>query len=161
MSSLDVMFEKFGHSKAIFSAKKSSDGEIQFELKEAYDPSTVDLDKTDPVVKLLISNYHESFDRHDGCFKKGDSIRSTTNDMRISLRSALVNASPLKNPQQSKLYKWFVEYVYRIDEEVLIALYRYVAQNSTDQFRFYDGSNNPHAKNLVAIVEKLRDKYER
>jgi hypothetical protein len=90
-------------------------------------------------------------------------VDAAAQDIHNNLRNFLVNASPLKNPQQSKLYKWFVD---RSTMETLawregmIALYRYLHQHVDSRFRFDGGSDNQHAKNYIIILEKMKEKYE-
>lgn len=160
---LRKMQEEFGNTKAVFRGTKNSSGDLDFISEHIYDPKTVNLDHQDPVVKLMISNYREGFDKNSTKYVKSENtINSTISDMFADLRRALHSASPHKNPQQSKLYKWFansstIETLSRY--EGIIALYKYVYVN-TDALRQFSGTNNVHAKNLIAIIEKMKEKYE-
>jgi hypothetical protein len=158
------MQEKFGTSRPVFlGVKNPHSGEIEFSCSDPYDPVSVDLDKTDPVVTLMINNYSEQFDPQDKVYTKLDRREGVLRDMHVNLKSALINALPLKNPQQSKLYKWYgshFEHMVNV-QDGFIALYRYVASHTDSKFRFNEDSENPHAKNLVAIIEKMKEKYER
>jgi len=158
------MWNKFGSTKPVFKGTLSSDlVDISFEPIESYDPRSVDLNADDPVAQLMIDKYHEAFDIHKKCFVVSNNmIDAVASTMESQLKKAFINASPLRNPQQSKLYKWFSCSTMNTSakREGLIALYRYVRNNTDKNFRFDNGSDNPHAQNLVAIVEKMRDKYE-
>lgn len=153
---------KFGRSKPVFTGKLDSSGYgVEFTCAESYDPQTADLDHSDPVVQLMVEGYSERFDKQD-FFQVYDNKETIARRMFDSIRQAFKQASPLKNPVQSKLYKWLdfnnMNSLHR--REGIISLYRYVFATSGDDFRFKDGSDNPHAKNLVAILEKMKEKYE-
>lgn len=154
-------FDKFGTSKAVFVGRKG-DGGIYFELKEQYDPRA---QEGDVVANLVATHYSENFDKQAGYFVKQEGcMDAAARAMFVGIRKAFSNASPLKNPEQSKLYRWM-----DCDKmtgslarrEGLISLFRYVRANTDgEHFRFEGGSDNIHAKNLVAILEKMKEKYE-
>lgn len=154
-------FDKLGNSKAVFIGRKGEGG-IHFDLKERYDPR---LEEGDVVANLVAANYSEHFDKHNGRFEKQEAcMENAARAMYVGIKKAFVNASPLKNPEQSKLYRW-MEYDKIAGSlarrEGMISLFRYVQANTDgEQFRFNGGSDNIHAKNLVAILEKMKEKYE-
>ena len=162
---LEKIEEAFSVSKAVFIGAKAEGGDIEFTVKTPYDPMSAKLDHTDPVVKRMVESYSENFNRYEGRYNLNSCKDRVWGIILRALSTAYINASPLKNPIQSKTYKWFVNDIDRHGDdrlrEGLLELYRYVITHTTGEFRFYNGSDNPHAKNLVAIVEKLRDKYER
>jgi hypothetical protein len=157
------IFDKLGQSEPVF-VGEIRDGDLVFVLKNEYDPKTADVDHSDPVANLVVSNYRESFDKHGKCFTKSDrAIEIAQREVFNFVKRAFVQASPLKNPQQSKLYKWFefgkINSLER--RQGLIALYRYVnAHIDKRTSRFDGGPDSVHAKNLVAILEKMKEKYE-
>jgi len=157
------IFDRLGQSEPVFDGQLR-DGELIFTLKEQYDPATADVDHSDPIVKLVVGNYNESFDKHGRRYVKNDrAIEQAQRDVHIFIKRALVAAMPLKNPQQSKLYKWFefgtINTLHK--REGLISLYRYVdAHFDKRTSRFNNGTDDVHAKNLVAILEKMKEKYE-
>lgn len=160
------IFDKLGQSKAVFVGKRNSSGDIEFETQAQYSPHDEDIER-DAVSELILDNYTEHFDKHMGRFvKQSACINNATRHMYSAIKKAYINASPLKNPQQSKLWKWMdCDNMSRTLErrEGLIALYRYVVGSVSDtrDFRFDGGPDNVHAKNLVAILEKMKEKYER
>ncbi len=159
---LRLMYDKFGTSRAVFIGVKNDDGNIEFQATNHYDANSVDLDHNDPVVKRMVANYSETFNMQTKKFEKQSFDTIALRDIYNDIKNAFLSASPLKNPRMSKLYKWMYENIERLEyEEGMIALYRYVSTSTGNSFRFKDGPDNPHAKNLVAILEKMREKYER
>lgn len=168
---LQEIFDKFGQSKATFvkANKKVSmyhvdDKDILFQVKDEYDPTTAQINKEDPIESMMLGHYNELFVKHDNKFAKSSSMmEQTMKEIFMEIKSALINASPLKQPHQSKLYKWFEYGTINTPamREGMIALYRYIYKHTDEDFRFKEGSENPHAKNVVAILEKMKEKYER
>jgi hypothetical protein len=74
-----------------------------------------------------------------------------------TVRKTYENCSPLKNPKQSKLYKWLYENNIKYYDQsavVFIMLYRYIITNEVENA----GSNNAHGKNVIAILELMKEK---
>lgn len=159
---LKEIHNKFGHSKAIFRKTHNDGKSITFECSGKYDPKSADLDHSDPAVKMMVECYSEYFDKQS-LYEALDNSGRVLQNMFFAIKEAFLYASPLKNPQQSKLYKWleFGTINHPNNREGIVALYRYMAKNTDSSRRFEGGPNNPHAKNLVAILEKLKEKYER
>ena len=156
------IFAKFGNSKAVFKSKLEGDS-IKFDLIEQYDPATADLDHNDIIVKLAVANYRENFDKYE-LYRSANNKTAVMRDIFVSLKKAFESASPLKNPKQSNLWKWFdYDSITKTQErtEAIILLYRYVHANTDRNLVFSGGSSNPHAKNFLAILEKMKEKYER
>lgn len=157
--SLREMAEKFGHSEPIFKAISIHGDGIKFEVVNPYDPKTVDLDIEDPIVKLMISNYYESFSRHKKCFERSELVEPTLRDVYAIVKTAFRNNSPLKKPQQSKLDEWLEIDKFRspLLADGFLMLYRYIVKHANHR-HVLDAS---HSKNFLAILDKMRTTYDR
>ena len=76
-----------------------------------------------------------------------------------AIKQLYLNTSPLKNPKQSKTYKWLCDlHTARYDcpsSVGLIGLYRYIMNNGIEDTR---DKTNQHAKNVLAVLEVMKDK---
>jgi len=156
MTELDDIAAKFGTSEPVFKVSLDSSGKLRFEVKNEYKPQESD----DPVYTLIASTFSEHLDKHSKRFEARVDIERAYANIINHIRQVVVNASPLKNPKQSKLYKWLCERdpVYHNPSSAgFIALYRYVVANGIEEIR---DDTNPHAKNVIAILELMREKYE-
>jgi len=70
----------------------------------------------------------------------------------------------LKQPRQSRMYSWLNSLCGRYNHESyegFMALYRYIAQHANRIGDRYDGTlAKVHADNVIAVLEKMRNKYE-
>ena len=153
MSELDNIAATFGVSEPIFHVRADSRGDLSFDIKTQYKPEKTD----DPVQSLLVDNWRESLDKHGRCFKKHVNVEIAYREMVDTVRETMLQCSQLKNPKQSTLYKWLREIplVYNGPLSVgFIALYRYIRNEDITDDR------SPHAKNVIAILELMKEKYE-
>jgi hypothetical protein len=164
IATLQAIQDKFGVSEPVFRGELSRDDtEISFNVLKDYAPSKEGV--TDPVELLMIDGYGERFDARDGVFKKDDRCISVYRGLFGTLIKIYENNSPLKNPKQSKLSKWLYSACDKYNAEYaegIISLYRYAHPftNGTRNYRF-ENQYKQHADNVIAILEKMRDKYER
>ena len=158
MSELDEIAASFGVSKPIFVARMSSDNRtIQFDLKERYTPPASD----DPVTTLMAEYYSEFLNVDKRCITASTSPDRVFSEIKGYIKQFVVRTSPLKNPKQAKLFKWLNDgsFVYNDASSVgFIALYRYIMNNGIMHTK---EKNNPHVKNVVAILELMREKHGR
>lgn len=162
---IDEVVSKIPTSKPIFVAQPS-DNDIYFELK---DKQLVDTDSfTDPVDQLIAATVTETFEKNRDR-KKSRFVRSCRTDGIFQKIGTVVIAvyekhCGLKNPRQSRTYKWLYSACNSINDEQyngIVALYRYIAKNTDVHSRRFDGQlDQAHANNVLAILEKMRNKYE-
>jgi hypothetical protein len=161
VNELESIAATFGSSVPVFKIKATGGGELEFSLKNQYSPHDHITD--DPVQKLLAEQWRESLNKSRGCYDVHISIESAYRTILEIVREAMLNASPLKNPKQSRLYDWLQKHPtssigYNSALSVgFIALYRYIIRYNIVTTRDED---NPHAKNVIAILELMREKYE-
>jgi hypothetical protein len=162
---LTDMFKKFQTTKSVFIANLEDGGAwIRLQPVKRYDPNTVELDATDPIVKMMIEEYSEIYDKHNRKYVVDETMLfEVLNAMSRRIKKSFLMASPLKKPQNSATFKWLEGFSLKDEgmRDNLMALYRYVFKHTDDRYDFDGSSESPHAKNLVAIIEKMRSKYER
>jgi hypothetical protein len=160
---LTAIFDKFGNSEPIFRVNVDDHGDaVRFTPKTKYTPSSDGV--TDPVEIHMIRAYQESFDRDARRFEKDDIRPRVWSEMADFITLFYLNNSPLKNPKQSKLYKFLKILEGRYNHESyadgVVSLYRYIKQNANTVSRRYN-PDNVHAKNVLLILEKMKEAYER
>lgn len=165
MSELDVLATKFGHSEPVYVLntidRYDDQGATRMELvlKNPYDPDSETRD-LDPVMQLLAGAYSETFNSRTGAFESCIDLKRVYDNILAMCTKVLANVSPLKNPKQSKLYNWMSNYEGKYNDPSavgFIALYRYIYVNNVVATR---NKSDPHAKNFIAILELMREKYE-
>jgi sulfur relay (sulfurtransferase) DsrC/TusE family protein len=160
-SVLRAIWDKFGCSEPVFDAQLSDDqNEVVFVVRNKYKPNDVGV--TDPVEQMMIRCYREEFSRSDRRFVKTDYIANVHHEIVKQLREFYAIYSPLKNPSQSRLYRWLYREVDVYNSSLLdglVYLYRYIKSNENENGRFDGGKENPHVKNALAILEKMKEKY--
>jgi len=158
MNELDAIAASFGVSEPVFKISLSSrGGDLIFDLKNTYQPP----DSDDPVYKLIVLTRNETLNKDKRRFESCNNSSSAYASIINTIRRVIVNTSPLKNPMQTKLYKWLCKHGYGYHNSQFagfIALYRYVMNNGIQDTR---DNTNPHAKNVLAILELMREKHER
>jgi hypothetical protein len=155
MNEIATIADSLGSSKPIFKIIHK-DGDLRFNLKDRYSPP----DSTDPVHQLVVSQYSESLDKVGKRYIPNVDTSYVYSIMKEKIQNVVKNCIPLKNPKQSKLYRWLYSGFPGYHEDasaIVISLYRYIVNNnlvgSTD-------AANPHAKNVIGILELMREKYE-
>ena len=156
MTELAAIADTFGSSEPIFKVTLDYSGDLKFDVKDKY----MAPESYDPVHQVVAGTWHETLD-----VKGGRHISQVDLDgaQRVIVRTSIeivVNASTLKNPKQSQLYKWLQEHKPRYHNSSsvgFIALYRYIIANDIADTR---DNTNPHAINVIAILELMKEKYE-
>jgi len=154
---LKEVAKQFDVSKPLFVAiVDEDDGSIQFQLKEVYRPNPKAF--ADPIAKLLCHKYQETFDKDLKRFVHSFNFEYAYKDIMKDITLFYIEHTNLKNPKQSRLYKW-LDLSYTNDmrhpaSEGFIALYRYIHGNGGI------GSNDMTVENVLAILELMKEKYE-
>lgn len=150
MKILEEMAKQFSVSEPVFTADLTYSGTcIDFRVKDPYKPNQLVLE--DPIAKLIAKRYQETL-RGD-CFVQVTHIQSVYNDIIDGIIHFYEMRAPLKNPTQSRLYKWLrsMEDRYNHPSAVgFIGLYRYITRPMTAD----------DVQNVLAILEMMREKYE-
>lgn len=157
MKLLKEVTKQFGVSKAVFIATvDENDSHISFDLKETYKPQPGHFD--DPIAKLLASKYQETFDKTLKKFVHSFNYEHIYKDIMKDITLFYVEHTDLKNPKQSRLYKWlalaYTNEMKHPASEGFIALYRYIHGQGGI------GDNDMTVENVLAILELMKEKYE-
>ncbi len=154
---------KFPVSRPVFVAK-GDECSLYFDVKSmAY----IDLSLIqDPVEKKIAESCTESLLKTSNGFQFVRNCHARSVYMQIVNTVKLVYEKNcgLKQPRQSRMYRW-LDSVYNMDThescEGFVALYRYIAQQTNNVGTRYDGTlTKVHADNVIAVLEKMRNKYE-
>lgn len=150
---LDDYVKNLGSSKAIFKITKFEDG-IQIGINDpifAYKPPIIEGDK---ISELVAANYEESFNStFNSMVVDKERIKTKClHKMRAALLNLIVKNAGLKNPRQSKLYRW-VDYNSNSNKfhDGITMLWSYYENNKDSQ---------KHIDNVMAILN-LMEKHGR
>ena len=159
MRTISEITEKHSTSRPIFQGKLTASGDVRFEVMDKYNPEP---QTSDPVENLACSMFNETFNLCQKRFNKDNYERKVMEEILYKILSIYSANSGLKNPQQSKMYK-FVKYDltnlvsrYENVSEGMISLYRYIYPNQLENKIL----NDAHKANFLAILEKLRSNNE-
>jgi hypothetical protein len=156
--------KQFGNSKPIFVGNINENRRtIEFCVKDKYNPiNDPNLDLKTPVEKLAGTCYRESYRRRQRCFQRDNSEDSVYSMVISALCSVLNKYSEYKNAKGSKVYRWIkYSHVQSQYSDGIVLLYNYLQSQRNNSDVFDGGKNNPHVKNVIAILERMRDKYDR
>lgn len=157
MNLITEALSKFKNSEPVFIATLSEDkSSVKFVPENPYVPNPQDY--TDPIDVLIAEQFRESFNRDDKRFVCNLDYMDVWRHIRDTLVDVYEQHSEAKKPRQTSLYKW-LEYISY--NEGFVHLYRYLAENANERFRFDGDANNPHVKNFLAILELMKEKYEK
>lgn len=120
--------------------------------------------ETDDVLEELVcSNFQEQFVVSRGQFEINVQriVEESMSDVRASMANFLEKNLEMKNPKQSKLYKWFY-YSGNMPNsdnfnDSLCLLYKYLRTFSSSDMR---GVGIEHINNAIAIMEAIMEKYK-
>jgi hypothetical protein len=155
---IEVITNSFGTSKPIFAGTFGANGKthIIFNVKDRY--NAVDhLDPNDDPIRALVAhNYYEDYE--NGKFKVRVRADTVYKDVVQAVKEFYLKTSELKNPKQSKLFKWLNdakrrEYNYSLGGGFL-ALYRYTHGKAYKK-------GDEQTLNVHAILELMMEKDER
>jgi hypothetical protein len=162
MKTIKDIFDSHGVSPSVFKAtmQKNLDDKIttiRFEVLQPYKPSPT---STDPVEIMVCRSYKEYYSSHDKkIIKQQDYKRDALDNIISHISSIFKKNSGLKSPEMSKNYK-FIRKMNHVPEIGVLSLYRYLYQNLSD-----DEANkliqDVHVKNFIAILDKMRQKYDK
>ncbi len=115
----------------------------------------------DILSELVCSKYSESFDLARGSYRiNRDGIAdSAMHEIRNSITKFVEKNSEMKNPRQSKLYRWAYRNMPNDSNfnDTLIMVYKYLRSFCSSDMR---GSNIEHINNGMALLEAIMEKYE-
>lgn len=114
------------------------------------------------IAKLLAHSYYERFDATTlkVTFNRQDLYNNILNKIKIFVCSFVEKSLQLKNPRQSKLYKWLY-YMNSTNMPAplhapMIALYEYIADLGQGGFIVPDKDKR---ETLIALLQAMQEKY--
>lgn len=169
ISDIHEEIQKLGTSKPVFKIKEAADGNyVDFVVKDKYEPEPA---KT--VIEYMVrSSFSERFNKHDHKFvveTKPDTVYRKASE---AIMNIYTQGCPLKNPRLGATHKYLRRNIHNIHSPFasgILSLFSYALENcirdenktvDITNIRFEGGINNIHLKNIVAILEKIREKYE-
>jgi hypothetical protein len=155
MNELEAIAATFGTSDPVFTVTVDRDS-LGFDVLNKYTPPKTG----EPVHDLLVDKWREGLDKRKRRYEAYTDIEGAYRTMVSIVHKVALNSSPLKNPKQSRLFKWLDDHQTRYNDSLsvgYIALYRYIIDKGIKENR---DNTNPHAKNVIAILELIREKYE-
>jgi len=155
--------ENFKISRPVFCLQLDSSGRnIRANTshpKHIYRPKPIE---GDPLSELVCENYREVFDVRGGHFQvdKGEIANRAMQQIRGSISNFIEQNLEMRNPRQSKLYRWAYRNMPNSSEinDVLVMVYKYLRSFcNADNMRGHDAD---HLKNGFALLEAIMEKYE-
>lgn len=156
---------KFGVSRPVIRLKVDDDGSdvsaytasplYQFEPEQV--PNCV-------ITELVNSEYTERFSLREKSYTID--TRQITYDavgtIRGKIKQFLYKNLEMKNPYQSKVYKWTDRYMPQDDDfnEVILSLYKYLRTICNEDMIAFAGKK-PEIDNIIALLEAMQEKYDR
>lgn len=162
MTKLIELTKDFKVSRPVFRLSLSSSGRnIEAETRDPihkYEPTPI---PGDHLSELVCKNYNESFDIKQGCFtiNKHEIANRAMEDIRNSVGKFIEKNLEMRNPRQSKLYRWTYRNMPNSVEinDVLVMVYKYL-RSFTD--RNMKASDPNHVNNAIALLEAIMEKHE-
>jgi hypothetical protein len=160
---LEKRTENFRTSKPVFKINISSnEDEIRFELVDKYRPTPIE---GDVLSSLVCFNYEESFNpklsEESFKFSRNSIVAKSISQIRSELTTLIEKNLPMRNPRQSKLYRWAYRNMPNNDSinDGLILIYQYIRPFCDSNMRISEVQNKPHLENTIALLDALREKH--
>lgn len=162
MTKLVELTENFQISRPVFCLQLDTSGRSiranTSHPKYMYRPEPI---TGDPLSELVCQNYRESFDVREGLFTidKFEIANKAMRQIRDSISEFLEKNLEMRNPRQSKLYRWAYRNMPDNHEfnDVLVMVYKYLRSFSDSSMKASDPN---HINNGIAILEAIMEKYE-
>jgi hypothetical protein len=158
MIDLEKMAKVFKCSEPIFVVSDSTSNELNFVLKNRYDPKIENPDN-DPILAVLANNWGEFLDKSHGKFEASVNVDHAYRNMVSHIRDYVLTGTSVKNPKQSKLYKWlrngdFARHLPTTDG--FIAMFKYIRVNQLKGRLTIE-----HETNVLMILHLMMEKYDK
>lgn len=163
MTKLREFTENFTVSRPVFHLQLDDNGRnIRASIsspKYKYRP-TLNKD-SDPLYRLVCEHYNEHFDVEQGAFTldKNDIANRAMQQIRNSIAYFIEKNLEMRNPRQSKLYRWAYRNMPNGSDfnDVLVMVYKYLRSFSDPDMK---ANETNHINNGIAILEAIMEKYE-
>ncbi len=152
-------------SRAIFKLRPGNGNDLRFIQSDLVDK--IEQAETDDVVQELVNtNFREQFAKERGVFVVNSDVKgSVMGQIRATIEVFYREHSPLKRPETSGTYKWLIGSGCNThDSETLdgfVMLYRYIKTSLPSQTTVLNPNYDAHISNVLTIIGKMRDRYEK
>jgi hypothetical protein len=154
--------ESFETSLPIFKLRLNSNGG-QIRMSESiskYEPTPIE---GDILSELVCSCYSESFYARQGEFRldKGQIASQAMRKIRDQMKQFVEKNLPMRNPKQSKLYRWMYREMPNTTEvnTGLVLLYKYMRMHA-DDVGCIGKDKQEHLDNIIIMLDAMRVKHE-
>lgn len=162
MQRLEEIAQTFSVSRPVFQLTTDEDKRrISLNIGSPVYKYEPEVDQNDPVAVLVANAYKETFSPSEGTFSM-DSYRianDAMDEIRRMMPTFLERNLEMKNPRQSKLYKWFyrgLPSTYDFNDAIVL-LYKYMRSFSDETMR---ATSPEHINNAIAVMEAIMEKYD-
>lgn len=161
MKRLKDLTEGFEVSRPIFKLTMARDGDtVSANMSNPIHKFTPTPIEGDCLSELVCSHHNESFNMMDEKFilDNHQIANRALSTIRHSMTKFLENNLDMRNPRQSKVYRWFYRDLPDNNDfnDALCLLYKYMRSFCSSEMR----SGNPeHTKNAIAVMEAIMEKY--
>lgn len=163
MKELYALAERFEVSDPVFRLTMSSrndlvDANISHPVR-LYRPIA---DESNVLDCVIVDCYSENFDIGLGIFTvdKERIAHQAMDVIRSHIRMFLERNLEMRNPRQSKIYRWTYRSMLNDTEfnNVLVMLYKYIRSFTNDDMRV-GADQGPHVENVIALLIAMENKY--
>lgn len=161
MKRLEEIAQTFSVSRPIFNLTIDEDRRrISLNTDNPVYKYEPEVDQNDILAVLVAEHYSEKFDPGSGefCIDPDRIASDTMEHIRRMMPTFLEKNLEMKNPRQSKIYKWFyrgLPNTYDFNDAIVL-LYKYMRSFSDENMR---ASNTEHLNNAIAVMEAIMEKY--
>lgn len=162
MSKLLDLTENFTVSRPVFNLQLDKNGRnISASVSNPVYKYRPTPEANNPLSELVCENYKETFNIREGIFTidKHDISSRAMSSIRNSIPQFIEKNLEMRNPRQSKLYRWAYRNMPNSSElnDVLIMVYKYLRSFCDSEMK---ASDLNHINNSIALLEAIMEKYE-
>ncbi len=166
MKQVKEIVEKFDVSRPIFKLIVDDDGsDISAQSSKPIYQFEPEIVPDCVITEIVNKNYQERFSLRDKSYMidKRQIEYSSVSEIRSSIKKFLYKNLEMKNPSQSKVYKWADRNMPQTHDfnEVVLSLYKHLRTFCDDDMRIYSRFNKPKADNIIALLEAMQEKYDK
>jgi len=147
----------FKTSQPLFKIEISNYGNVKAKCVEKYKPDPI---PGNYLSELVCANYSESFNVHDGFYSLNahEIVQRSMADIRRDIPRFIEKNIGMRNPRQSKLYRWAYRNMPDTTDfnSVLIMMYKYIRSFSDSDMK---SNNTDQINNTIALLEAVMEKY--
>lgn len=151
----------FGVSRPIFKLELDRDGSsVGIDRDSPLEKFTPKHIEGDALYEVVADNYREIFSMKDGVYSvdRWEIANNSMRHIRNCILSFIEKNLEMRNPSQSKLYRWAYRQMPTGDDfnEVVLMLYKYMRSFCDSDMK---ANNIEYAKNTLALLEAIMERY--